>query len=138
VVTDRFLWSSRAYQGYGSGVPLDLLDGLERLSVGDTRPALVILVDVPARVGLARRNQGATEQMTRFEDEARHDEAFHERVRRGYQEMAAADPGRWRIIDGDRPIEPIASDIHAIATAFLSGSEPNGDLLRMSGQTVRR
>ena len=138
VVTDRFLWSSRAYQGYGSGVPLELLDGLEQLSVGETVPELVLLVDVPARVGLERRERGATEEQTRFEDETRHDGAFHERVRNGYLEMAAADPGRWRVVDGDRPIEAITPDVLAIARAFLAGSEPNAGLVRMSGQTDRR
>lgn len=138
VVTDRFLWSSRAYQGYGSGVPLDLLDGLEALSVGETRPTLVLLVDVPIEVGLERRNQGEKAQLTRFEDLSRHDAAFHQRVRAGYLEMAAADPARWRVIDGDRPIEAIVPDILAAALRFLADSEPNGDLVRSTGQTARR
>jgi dTMP kinase len=138
VVTDRFLWSSRAYQGYGSGVPLDLLDGLEALSVGPTRPTLVILVDVPVEVGLARRAVGAKAELTRFEDLSRHDRAFHERVRDGYLEMAAADPDRWRVIDGDRPIDAIVPDVLAAAQAFLAGGEPDGTLLRISGQTARR
>ncbi len=138
VVTDRFLWSSRAYQGYGSGVPLHLLDGLEALSVADTRPGLVILVDVPVGVGLDRRSQGALAEMTRFEDLSRHDGAFHERVRRGYLEMAAADPGRWRVIDGHRPIEDIVPDVLAAALRFLADGEPNGDPLRRHGQTARR
>ncbi|MFN8623234.1 MAG: dTMP kinase [Chloroflexota bacterium] len=123
VVTDRFLWSSRAYQGYGSGVPLALLDGLEALSVGETRPSLVILVDVPVAVGLARRASGAKAELTRFEDLSRHDRAFHERVRDGYLEMAAADPGRWRVIDGDRPIDAIVPDVLAAALAHLEAAE---------------
>jgi dTMP kinase len=138
VVTDRFLWSSRAYQGYGSGVPLELLDGLERLSVGDTRPGLVILVDVPVRVGLERRVRGPKESHTRFEDEVRFDEAYHDRVRDGYLAMAAADPDRWRVVDGDRPIGAITPDVVEVALRFLAASEPNAALLRMNGQTVRR
>jgi dTMP kinase len=138
VVTDRFLFSSRAYQGYGSGVPLDLLDGLEALSCGATRPGLVILVDVPIEVGLERRNQGEAAQMTRFEDLTRHDAAFHERVRAGYLEMAAADPEHWRIIDGDRPIEAIAPDVLRAALEFLATGEPNVDPVRINGQTALR
>ena len=136
VVTDRFLWSSRAYQGHGSGVPLELLDGLEALSCGPTRPTLVILVDVPVAVGLARRAAGDTAQQTRFEDLSRHDREFHQRVRDGYLGMAAADPGRWRVIDGDRPIEVIAADVLAAARRFLSGSEPDGGPPRIIGQTA--
>jgi dTMP kinase len=138
VVTDRFLWSSRAYQGYGSGVPLSLLDGLEALSVGETRPALVILVDVPVTVGLGRRAVGSKAELTRFEDLSRHDRAFHERVRDGYLEMAAADPARWRTIDGDRPIEAIVPDVMDAAVRFLADSEPNTHLLRITEQTARR
>ncbi len=140
VVTDRFLWSSRAYQGHGSGVPLDLLDSLEELSCGPLRPGLVILVDVPVEVGLGRRTRGEAAQLTRFEDLSRHDRAFHERVRAGYLGMAAADPARWRVIDGDRPVDSIAPDILAVALAFLGGdasaaSEPDADGL--GTQTVR-
>lgn len=138
VVTDRFLWSSRAYQGYGSGVSLDLLDGLEALSCGPTRPSLVILVDVPVAVGLGRRAVGARADLTRFEDLSRHDQAFHQRVRDGYRAMAAADPDRWRVIDGDRPIEAIVPDVLDAALRFIAESEPNGDLVRITGQTARR
>ena len=138
VITDRFLWSSRAYQGYGSGVPLELLDALEALSCGPTRPALVILVDVPVRVGLERRVRGPLEGKTRFEDEDRFDQAYHDRVRNGYLAMAAADPDRWRVVDGDRPIEAIAPDVVDVALRFLAGDEPNADLLRINGQTARR
>lgn len=138
VVTDRFLWSSRAYQGYGSGVPLHLLDALEELSCSETRPGLAILVDVPIEVGLERRNRGEKAQMTRFEDLSRHDAAFHQRVRDGYLAMAAADPGRWRVIDGDRPIEAIAPDVLDVALAFLAASEPNADPLRINEQTAIR
>lgn len=136
VVTDRFLWSSRAYQGHGSGVPLELLDGLEELSVGDTRPGLVLLLDAPVDVGLARRGRGAAAEQTRFEDLARHDRAFHERVRDGYLRMAAADPDRWRVVDGDRPVTAIAPEILALAHRFLVRSEPDADPLRITEQTA--
>ncbi|MCC6832742.1 MAG: dTMP kinase [Thermoleophilia bacterium] len=138
VVTDRFLWSSRAYQGYGSGVPLHLLDALEDLSCGETRPGLAILVDVPIEVGLERRNRGEQAQMTRFEDLSRHDADFHQRVRDGYLEMAAADPDRWLVIDGDRPVDAIAPDVLEAALRFLADSEPNAADLRMSEQTALR
>lgn len=111
VITDRFAYSTRAYQGYGSGVPLARLEGLEALSIEGTWPGLVVLVDVPVAVGLARRGRGAKEELTRFEDEARHDRAFHERVRAGYLAMAAADPGRWLVIDGDRDADAVAAEI---------------------------
>jgi dTMP kinase len=138
VVTDRFLWSSRAYQGYGSGVPLHLLDALEELSVGPTRPGLVVLVDAPVEVGLARRVVGPTEGKTRFEDLERHDRAFHERVRNGYLAMAGADPDRWRVVDGDRTMDVIARDVLSVVEAHLARSEPEDRLARMTSQTAHR
>lgn len=113
VITDRFTWSTRAYQGYGSGIAVELLAGLEALSIGPTWPEIVVLVDVPVAVGLARRARGAQEDRNRFEDETRHDRAFHERVRAGYLAMAAADPGRWIVVDGDRDPEAVAAEIVA-------------------------
>lgn len=113
VISDRFAYSTRAYQGYGSGVPLAQLAGLEALSIGGTWPGTVVLVDVPVAVGLARRERGAKEELTRFEDETRHDRAFHARVRDGYREMAAADPARWIVVDGDREPDAIAAEIAA-------------------------
>jgi dTMP kinase len=138
VITDRFAWSSRAYQGHGSGVDLELLDGLERLSVAGTWPELVILVDVPVRVGLERRGRGAREEQTRFEDESRHDEAFHQRVRSGYLGMAAADPDRWRVVDGDRAVDLVALEVVALARAFLGAGEPEGGGSRITRQAIRR
>jgi dTMP kinase len=138
VITDRSAYSTRAYQGYGSGVDLELLRGLERLSVGDTWPDLVLLVDVPVRVGLSRRGRGAREEQTRFEDEARHDQDFHQRVRDGYRAMAAQDPQRWRVIDGDRPADAIAPDVLAVVADFLAGAEPNAPSVRMEEGAVSR
>ena len=55
---------------------------------------------MPVEVGLARRDAGRADELTRFEDSDRHDLAFHQRVRAGYLEMAAADPRRWVVVDG--------------------------------------
>ena len=136
VVCDRFAPSTRAYQGYGGGLDLGRLDALERYATAGLEPDLVILLDVPVSVGLARRGLGDPAQLTRFEDADRHDAAFHERVRAGYRAMAAADPVRWRVVDGDRPVEPVAADVVALVDALLASrtatSEPNGALARMT------
>jgi dTMP kinase len=131
VVSDRFAPSTLAYQGYGSGLDLELLAGLERMATGGLRPDLVLLVDVPVEVGLARRRDGAAAELTRFEDEARHDGAFHERVREGYRAMAAADPDRWRIVDGSRGRTEVAADVRKVAEEFLARSEPIAPLARI-------
>ena len=118
VVSDRYATSTAAYQGYGSGVPLDELGTLERVATGGLRPDLVVLIDLPVEAGLARRGAGAGGE-TRFEEAF--DRAFHERVRQGYLAMAAADPARWLIVDGTRSAAEVAADVLAIVRGRLSG-----------------
>lgn len=131
VVSDRFAPSTLAYQGYGSGLSLDVLDELERLATSGLRPDLVLLLDLPVEVGLARRALGARDQITRFEQAATHDLAFHERVRRGYLDLAAADPIHWRVIDASRGPDEVAEDIRRAVRVIPASSEPHGELLRI-------
>jgi dTMP kinase len=119
VVCDRYATSTLAYQGYGSGLDQAALQTLQEWVTGGLRPDLVIVLDVPAQVGLARRDAGSADEMTRFEDDTRHDRAFHERVRAGYHEMAAADPLRWLVIDGSGPLEEVADAVGRRVEAAL-------------------
>lgn len=119
VVCDRYATSTMAYQGYGSGLDRDVLAAIETWVTGGLRPDLVVLIDVPVEVGLARRDVGKTEELTRFEDSERHDLAFHQRVRDGYLEMAAAEPDRWVVIDGDDSEDAVAAEVGRAVSAFL-------------------
>jgi dTMP kinase len=95
VLCDRHVESSLAYQGYGRGLPLDAIRALAVLATGGLRPDAIVLVDVPVELGLARaRRRGAQD---RLEAEVLE---FHERVRAGYEALAAQEPGRWLRIDG--------------------------------------
>jgi dTMP kinase len=111
VVCDRYAASTLAYQGYGSGVDLGVLSTITAFATGGLRPDLVVLVDVPVEVGLARRDAGRADQLTRFEDSDRHDLGFHQRVRDGYLAMAAADPAHWIVIDGSGSPETVAEAV---------------------------
>lgn len=116
VVTDRYATSTMAYQGYGGGVDLERLADLERVTTGGLRPDLVILIDVPVTEGLRRRiDQGGGE--TRFEE--RFDREFHERVRDGYLAMAAAEPARWRVVDGGLPPVQVAAQVERHVRGLL-------------------
>jgi dTMP kinase len=119
VVCDRYAASSAAYQGHGSAVGQAELATLAELATGGLAPDLVILIDVPVEVGLARRDAGRADEQTRFEDELRHDLAFHRRVRAGYLGMAAADPERWRVVDGEAPSEAVSREVSRAVDAFL-------------------
>lgn len=126
VVCDRFATSTMAYQGFGSGLDRRQLEQLETWVTRGLRPDLVILLDVPVEVGLARRGSGTLEGMTRFEDASRHDRAFHERVRTGYLEMAAADTVRWRVVDATADTEAVARLVAARARDFLGAAGREG------------
>lgn len=119
VVCDRYATSTMAYQGYGSGVDRDVLATIEAWVTGGLVPDLVVVIDVPVEVGLARRDAGRVEELTRFEDGERHDLAFHQRVRTGYHVMAAADPDRWVVIDGSGSLKEVAEDVSRAVETVL-------------------
>lgn len=133
VICDRFAGSTLAYQGYGAGVDLASLRLVEALAVDGTRPDLVLLLDAPVEVGLTRRGRGDPAELTRFEDAARHDRAFHERVRSGYLALADADPERWRVIDADRQPDAVDAELFRAVDEFLAASEPLGAVARIQG-----
>lgn len=93
VVSDRSVYSSLAYQGYGRGLPVAEVRAINDWAVRGTWPDLVVLLEVPPEVLAARMRE---RDLDRFERE--HD-AFHERVADGFAELAAADPDRWVTID---------------------------------------
>jgi dTMP kinase len=108
VVCARFADSTLAYQGYGAGLPRDELRTLERFATDGLRPELTIVLDLPPEVGLARKSAA---ELTRFE--AGFDLAFHERVRAGFLALAAAEPGRFVVVDATLPFEAVADAIMA-------------------------
>ncbi len=107
VVCDRFADSTRAYQGYGRGIDLALIDKLNAAATGGLEPDLVVLLDLAPADGLARRP--AAENDDRF---GREDVAFHERVREGYRALAGHASQRWLVIDASQPRESITDMIY--------------------------
>jgi dTMP kinase len=95
VLCDRFADSTMAYQGYGHGLGRAFVEALHRLVLGDLKPDLTFVFDLPVAAGLARAGRRPGQE-TRFE---RMDAAFHERLRAGFQEIAAREPGRCVLID---------------------------------------
>ncbi|MCU0482883.1 MAG: dTMP kinase [Chloroflexi bacterium] len=114
VVAARFADSTLAYQGFGSGLALDELLPVERFTIGPTRPDLTVVLDLAPEAGLARKSAAET---TRFE--ADFDLAYHTRVRAGYLALVAADPGRYAVIDADRPEDAVFADVLATVATRL-------------------
>ncbi|MCA9875534.1 MAG: dTMP kinase, partial [Anaerolineales bacterium] len=109
------------YQGYGRGLNLDNLHTLTRIATGGLKPDLTLLLDIDVERGLARRQVGG-EEMNRLDLEA---VTFHQRVRRGYHALAAAEPGRWITIDADRPVDEVQVDLCTAVLARLSRHQAN-------------
>ena len=120
VLCDRFLDSTRVYQGLAGGLGLDAVDRLHQIALGELRPDLTLVLDVPVAEGLARRRRSAVEN--RYEGMG---EAFHERVRQGFLDLAAAAPERMVVIDAGGSIETVARAVEAAVQARL-GVRPAG------------
>jgi dTMP kinase len=106
VLCDRFVDSTRVYQGLAGGLAIELVDRLQEPAVAGHWPDLTILLDLPVDKGLARRDRAG--ERGRFEDKER---SFHERVRTGFLELAASEPGRFAVFPADAPPQQLAARI---------------------------
>jgi dTMP kinase len=123
VVCDRFVDSTRVYQGTLGKVDMKLIRALERVTVGEAMPDLTILLDVPANIGLARaktrRGSGVAD---RFEAES---VEFHEELRQAFLNIAAREPKRFAVIDGRAPRDVVSERIwQAVQERLLDVPQP--------------
>lgn len=114
VITDRFADSTRMYQGLTRGNLRAEVDQLHALMIG-VEPDLTFLIDIPAETGLARATARAGAEM-RFEDMGLQ---VQSRARDGFLALAAAQPRRIKVIDGNRPADQVAADVLALALGHL-------------------
>lgn len=100
VVSDRFVDSTTAYQGYGRGFPVEQMLAISEFAIGPAIPDVTLLLDIDVELSfrrLAKRHQENFDRSDRIEREER---AFHERVRNGYLALASRWPERIRLLDG--------------------------------------
>jgi dTMP kinase len=117
VLSDRFTDSSMAYQGYGRGLGADAVAALHRIACRGLDPDLTLLIDIDPELSIERahaRNREGGHNETRMDEQAIE---FHRQVRRAYLEMAAREPGRFRVIDG-------AADFETVSRAVWEAVEP--------------
>lgn len=114
VLADRFTDASFAYQGGGRGIDAGCIADLERWAAG-IKPDLTVLLDVGVAQGLARaRSRGG--EPDRIE---REQDSFFERVRASYLARAAAEPGRFRVIDASQPVDVVVANVTQALSAWL-------------------
>jgi len=113
VISDRFTSSTMAYQGYGRGLDRELIERLNREATGGLEPDLTVLLDLPVETALARKGKGNEDNF----DSAPVD--FHRKIRRGYTALAAANPGGWLVLDGQRPPEDLGGEIWVKVQSIL-------------------
>ena len=117
VLCDRFSDSTRAYQGRLGQVSPAVLNAMQRVTIGDLKPDLTIILDVPVEIGMqraaARRGAGAPD---RFEAE---DLKFHQGLREAYRQIAAEDPQRCVLIDASADPDTVAANVWAALREHL-------------------
>ena len=111
VLADRFAMASLAYQGYGRGLDLTLVQKFNTIATDGVEPSMTIILDVPVAVAFARKKK-AFDRLERAPSE------FHERVRQGYRELAQQTP-RSILLDGTRPAAELAEQIWKAVQLFL-------------------
>lgn len=119
VISDRFADSTRAYQGFGHGLDLAVIEQLNTLALGSFAPDLTLIFDMPVKDGLQRSGrrlnaEGSTED--RFENL---DLSFHERMREGYLKIAKNNPQRCRVIDATQSVDEIFENVKAAVSDAL-------------------
>ncbi|MDE2681920.1 MAG: dTMP kinase [Verrucomicrobiota bacterium] len=115
VLCDRFYDSTTVYQGAGRGLDATRVQSIIDFAVGETRPDLTILMQIPIKISEKRRaNRRGTD---RFESANRE---FFQRIEAGYAALAQSDPDRIRAIDADRPINTVQADIWIAVSSALN------------------
>jgi dTMP kinase len=112
VVSDRFVSSTVAYQGYAGGIEPGLIWDLARTACGGVEPDLTVILDVPVEGGFAR----LTREHDRIESK---DRAYHEKVRQGFLKMAEARPDRFVVVDGTGSPDAVAARIQEAVARVL-------------------
>ncbi len=115
VLCDRFTDATYAYQGGGRGIAMQRIAELEQWVQADLRPDVTLLLDAPVEIGLARA-AGRPQAADRFEREK---QAFFEKVRQAYLDMAAEQSQRYHIIDASQPLDQVKTALNEIINCLV-------------------
>ena len=131
VLCDRFIDSTMAYQGYGHGVSESIINSLCQFVVGNVRPHITIILDIPVEIGLERasvRMNHLSDKGNKINQEDRYEKMntdYHKKLRCGFLEIAEKNPDRCYVVNGNLPSEEVSNEIERILLTKL-GVEFNG------------
>ena len=120
VVCDRFADSTMAYQGYGHGLGREPIETLHGLAIGGLKPDLTLILDLPVETGLMRAGSRGGDE-TRYERMA---DGFHQRLRDGFLDIAAREPGRCVVIAATQEIDAVQQEVRRAVTDRLGVGLP--------------
>lgn len=116
VFCDRYTDSTLAYQGYGRGIDLKLIEQINDVASQGLKPKCTILFDIESSAGLARLHPSGHDRLEREALE------FHQKVRQGYLELSKANPDRWRILDAAMPMHMVQEELRRFVNEALGKS----------------
>jgi dTMP kinase len=119
VLCDRYADSTLAYQGYGHGLDLQVLQAITTFATGGLKPDLTIYLDIDVEEGLRRKLAAHRDREAEWNRMDQQELAFHRRVRKGYLQMAAAEPERWVVIGAAQLADAAQRAIRAEVEAKL-------------------
>jgi len=122
VIADRFADSTRAYQGYGHGLDLEIVEKVNDLSLGTFQPDLTFILDLPAKTGLQRAGRRLQEDQSAEDRFEQLDTDFHEKLRQGYLDIAVKNPDRCIVVDAKQSIGEIAESLWSATQEKLETS----------------
>ena len=137
VICDRYAESTFAYQGYGRGLGLEMIRVVNSIATGGLRPDLIILLDIDSASGLARQQakRSLFHRLRNIKDRFGNSNIdFHQRVRRGYLEMAAAEPERWFVVDASLPKNEIEKLIWEKVKGLIATTEKQFTTIEYSSE----
>ena len=120
VISDRFADSTMAYQGYGGGIDPDRILQVHTATLGDFKPDLTLILDLPVEEGLARAGKRLSEHRSTEDRFERMERNFHHRLRDGFLKIAA-EPTRCAVIDASRDIDAVTAEILGIVQTRWGG-----------------
>ena len=119
VISDRYYYSTIAFQSYGRGLNYDLVQQINQLAIQNTTPDLVILLDLEPDIGLQRNQVDPDKTVDNFECT---ELEFHQRIRQGFLKIAETLPENFIIIDANRSPEEVQQEVIKAIDCYVSGS----------------